>query len=175
MARTGIVRDPVFLEHKGTPGHPESPRRLESIYAMIDAGQVGFELDVLPVRRATRDEILRVHTPSHYQQIADTEGKSVYLDPDTSTAPRSFEAAVTACGGLMNALDAVFEGRVANAFALVRPPGHHAEADRAMGFCLFNNVAVAAEHALRREDVSRVLIYDPDVHHGNGTQHSFYD
>jgi len=129
----------------------------------------------IAARKAAKDEVAWVHDPRYIDIIASTEGKPyVRLDPDTSTSPESYEAALMAVGGLINATKAAFEGTVDRAFALVRPPGHHAERDRAMGFCLFNNVAIAAEYALKKLSAKRVAIIDWDLHHGNGTQHSFY-
>jgi acetoin utilization deacetylase AcuC-like enzyme len=118
-----------------------------------------------------------VHTPRHVDRIESVapENGYVYLDADTPMSPGSYRAALQAVGGTLAAIDAVMEGRIANAFCAIRPPGHHAEPTRAMGFCLFNNVAVAARYVQRRHHVDRVLILDWDVHHGNGTQAAFYD
>jgi len=171
---TGIVRDDRYLDHFMGPGHVEGPERLEAIHDMLDR-DFGTKLERLEPRPASPDEIAAVHAPEYVSFLSLTAGKPrVYLDPDTSTSSRSYETARLASGGAIAAADAVLDGRVRNAMALVRPPGHHAEAGRAMGFCLFNNVAVAAEHLLRRRGLSRVLIADWDVHHGNGTQHAFY-
>ena len=123
-------------------------------------------------RTATREEIELVHPPEHFEVIAETEGQELSLDPDTYTSPLSFQTALLAAGSCIDLVDAVLDGRAANGIALVRPPGHHAETNRAMGFCLFNNIAVAAAHA-RRRGLGRVLIVDWDVHHGNGTQEIF--
>jgi acetoin utilization deacetylase AcuC-like enzyme len=116
-----------------------------------------------------------VHSSSYIQAIKETSGKErIQLDPDTATSARSYEVALLAAGGLLKAIDLVMEGKINNGFALVRPPGHHAEASRAMGFCLFNNVAVGAEYLVKKFGMKRILILDWDLHHGNGTQHSFY-
>jgi acetoin utilization deacetylase AcuC-like enzyme len=123
-------------------------------------------------RDASREELLRVHAPAHVDRIAATAGRTVRFDADTQAGPRSAAAALRAAGAAVEAVEQVLDGRLDRALCLVRPPGHHAEADRAMGFCLFNNVAVAAAHALSR-GLSRVAVVDFDVHHGNGTQHSF--
>jgi len=128
--------------------------------------------EVAAPRAATRDELARVHDSEHLQRIAATSGRAVALDPDTFTSPESYEIALAAAGAAVDAVDRVFSGSHSSAFALVRPPGHHAERSRAMGFCLFNNVAIAAAHA-RTLGASRVAIVDYDVHHGNGTQHIF--
>jgi len=125
-------------------------------------------------RDATRDELRRVHTESHVARVAATAGRTVRFDPDTQAGPRSHAAALRAAGAVVDAVERVLAGEADRAFCAVRPPGHHAEADRAMGFCLFNNVAVGAAHALDR-GLRRVMVVDWDVHHGNGTQHIFYD
>jgi len=173
--RTGIVKDDRYMEHDMGPFHPESPKRLEVIYRMLEEETALDFLEVDP-RPAEEEEVERVHTASHFASIRATAGKErVHLDPDTSTCARSFEVALLAAGGLLEAADAVMEGKVENAFALIRPPGHHAEASQAMGFCIFNNAAVAAAHLLERHGLQRVLIVDWDLHHGNGTQHVFED
>jgi acetoin utilization deacetylase AcuC-like enzyme len=156
--------------------HPESPRRLEVIYSMIDKVGPNLNLEEIPVRRASVEEISANHSSRYVEGIAATAGRShTFLDPDTSTCADSWDAASMAVGGLLNLVDAAVEGTVRNGFGLVRPPGHHAEWDRAMGFCLFNNVALAARHAIDHHGMSRVAIVDWDLHHGNGTQRSFYE
>jgi len=173
--KTGIVRDDRYLDHFMGPGHVECPERLEAIHEMLDR-DLGVPVERIEPRLATAGEIAFVHAPEYVDFLAHTAGKAyVSLDPDTSTSSRSYETALLAAGGAMAAADAVMSGRVDNAMALVRPPGHHAERTYAKGFCLFNNVAIAAEHLLRRHGLKRVLIADWDVHHGNGTQHAFYD
>ncbi|MCJ7680356.1 MAG: histone deacetylase, partial [Candidatus Aminicenantes bacterium] len=133
-----------------------------------------FPLDHITPRPAAKEEILFVHTDNHFTTIQQTAGREyVMLDPDTSTCAKSFDTALLAAGGAIEAADAVMSGDIKNAFALIRPPGHHAEAGRAMGFCLFNNIAIAAEHLLRVCGCQKILIVDWDLHHGNGTQHSF--
>ncbi len=125
---------------------------------------------------ATHKEIETIHSPSYVEFIASTAGQScVYLDPDTATSPETYEIAKLAVGGVCNAIDEVMEGKVDNAFAFVRPPGHHAEKDAAKGFCVFNNIAIGAMHAISKYNLKRILIVDWDLHHGNGTQHSFYN
>jgi len=172
---TGIVRDKRFLEHTLGSGHVESPLRLEAVYGILEKDRPA-DLENIPARPATPDELGLIHTPDYIALIEGTSGRGpVRLDPDTSASARTWEAARLAAGGVLEAADAVLRGDVRNAFALVRPPGHHAEAGRAMGFCIFNNVALAAEHLIRRRGLGRVLIADWDLHHGNGTQHSFYD
>ena len=176
MKPAGIVRHPVYLLHDMGGYHPESPQRLEVIYSTIDEVGPNLNLEEMPVRRASVEEISANHSSRYVEGIAATAGKShTFLDPDTSACADSWDAASMAVGGLLNLVDAVVAGTVRNGFGLVRPPGHHAEWDRAMGFCLFNNVALAARHAIQHHDMSRVAIVDWDLHHGNGTQHSFYD
>ncbi len=171
---TWILRDPLFLAHHPGAGHPERPARLEAVFEDLDARPVAGTRSVAP-RKATRREIERVHTPAHVDRVAATAGRAhVQLDPDTATCPQSYEVALHAAGAVVQATEAVVQGEASGAFALVRPPGHHAEADRAMGFCLFNSVAVAAAHAVAELGCRRVAVLDPDVHHGNGTQHSFW-
>ncbi len=132
-------------------------------------------VDVKP-RPATREEVETTHAPAYIDRIASTSGKvHARLDLDTSTSAKSYEAALLAAGGFCELIEAVWKGRLDNGFALVRPPGHHAERDRAMGFCLFNNVAIGAHYAINRFSLEKILIVDWDVHHGNGTQHEFYD
>ena len=143
---------------------------------MLESFPLKDHLIALPARDSTREELAWVHTDSHVSRIEQTRGRAfTALDADTSATEHSFDASVRAAGGVISAVEAVIAGKTAGAFALVRPPGHHAEDGRAMGFCLFNNVAVASEFALRRCGLDRVLIVDWDVHHGNGTMHSFYD
>ena len=133
-------------------------------------------LEVLPPRDATHEELSWVHDEAYILRVARTRGvPRTVFDPDTSANPRTYESAVRAAGSVVSCIEAAVRGSGGPAFALVRPPGHHAEQDRAMGFCIFNNVAVGAEYALRRLGLERVLVVDWDVHHGNGTMHSFYD
>ncbi len=174
--KTGIVKDQRYLQHSAGSYHPESPERLAAVYAMLEDPAMADKFVQIAPREATHKEIETVHTLSYVEYIASTAGKdSVYLDPDTATSPESYEIARLAVGGLLNAIDSVMEKKVDNAFALVRPPGHHAEYDRAAGFCIFNNVAVGAMHAINKYGLKKILIVDWDLHHGNGTQHSFED
>lgn len=177
MARTGIVKDQRYLNHNMGPGHPESPERLRVLYQMLEEEELrGQLLENIAPRPATREELELNHEPSYIDLIASTAGKPYFrLDMDTSTSAGSYEAALLAAGGLLELIQEVMSGRLNNGFALVRPPGHHAERNKAMGFCLFNNVAIGAKYAIRQFPLERVLIVDWDVHHGNGTQHSFYE
>jgi acetoin utilization deacetylase AcuC-like enzyme len=171
----GIVRDEIFLEHITDEYHPENPDRLKYIYAMLN----GIDKEGITYsspRAATHDEIALIHDPSYILSIAATEGKmQKRLDPDTVTSPRSYEAACLAAGGVLQLADMIVASQVKNGFALVRPPGHHAEKNRAMGFCLFNNIAIGARYLEKKHGLNRIMIVDFDLHHGNGTQHSFYE
>lgn len=172
--KTAIVMDWRYTDHNMGAFHMESPARIEAIYKMIEE-QISFPFLKTEPRAASQEEILWVHTPSYFDAVKETKGRErVVLDPDMLTSPKSFETALLAAGGLLKAADLIMDGKAQNGFALVRPPGHHAEANRAMGFCLFNNVAVAAEYMRNKFSLKRVLIVDWDLHHGNGTQHSFY-
>jgi acetoin utilization deacetylase AcuC-like enzyme len=176
MNRTGIVKDDRYLEHVMDPGHPESPERLIAIYKMLEETRMKDRFESVNPRAATREELETIHSPAYIDLVASTAGKRYYrLDMDTSTCAKSYEAALWAAGGLLELIKAVMEGKLKNGFALVRPPGHHAERDRAMGFCLFNNVAIGAKYAIQHFSLQKVMIVDWDVHHGNGTQNSFYE
>jgi len=171
--KTGFVYDDIYLKHDNA-AHPENARRLEAIMAYL--GKKGTLKQLIPIKPcpATIEELLWVHGEQQIASVrqAAQEGDA-WLDPDTYVSPGSYDVALYAAGGTIKATEAVIDEEVNNAFALVRPPGHHATRRRAMGFCLFNNVAVAARYALAR--CERVLIIDFDVHHGNGTQEAFYD
>jgi acetoin utilization deacetylase AcuC-like enzyme len=176
MNTVAIVRDPIYLKHSNGPMHPEGPERLLVIDSMLSEFPLKEQLTDIPPRDATFEELAWIHDENYIRRIEQTrESRFTVLDPDTSATSDSYAASLRAAGGTVEAAAAVLRGRFPAAFAFVRPPGHHAEAGRAMGFCLFNNVAVAAAYALRRHDLKRVLIVDWDVHHGNGTMHSFYD
>ena len=176
MKKTGIVRDDRYLAHVMDLGHPESPERLKVIYRMLEEEEMKGLYELVKPRAATRGELEMNHRPAYIDLIASTAGKPhTRLDMDTSTCDQSYEAALFAAGGLLELIKAVMEGRLPNGIALVRPPGHHAERNQAMGFCLFNNVAIGAYYALQTYSLQRILIVDWDVHHGNGTQNSFYE
>jgi acetoin utilization deacetylase AcuC-like enzyme len=172
---TGIVQDPIFMEHLRGIAHVESPQRLEVLYGMLE-GEFTGRLTTLPLRPATPEEIAYVHRPDYIRQLASTAGKRlVSLDFDTKISARSFEAAILAVGGLFALVDALIDESIQNGFALIRPPGHHAEPHRGMGFCLLNSIALAAEYARLKYGLERILIVDWDLHHGNGTQRAFWD
>jgi len=171
MKKVGFVYDDVFLLHKMPDGHPESSARLTAIIAALRQSELWDKLLHLKSLKAAPDDIGLVHTPSYIDRIMKFTG---YYDPDTYVSSRSVEAALFAAGAVISAVDECKAGRIERAFCAVRPPGHHAEADRAMGFCIFNNVAVGARHA-QKVGYGKVFIIDFDVHHGNGTQHIFED
>ena len=176
MAKVGIVLDKLYVDHDNGPGHPETYERILAIVDMLNFTKLMDEVVRIEPRDATKEEIMLVHTAEHFDKIASTKGKPrVFLDADTSTCPVTFDAALRASGGLLSAIDSVLDGQVDRAFPLVRPPGHHAEADRPMGFCYFNNVAVGAAYLTQIKGLNRVMVIDWDVHHGNGTQHIFED
>ena len=158
-------------------GHPESPQRLRSVLAALESSGLAARLVAREARAAHREELERVHAPGHVDFVFETapERGYAYLDPDTSMNPRSLSAALHAAGAVVGATDAVMAGEVKNAFCAVRPPGHHATRGRPMGFCMFNNVAVGAAHALAAHGLGRVAILDFDVHHGNGTEDAFHE
>ncbi len=169
MKRVGYFYDDIYLEHRNPPGHPESADRLMAINDGLKDASLWQKLVHLKPRPARPAEILSVHSKTYYESLASFTG---YFDADTYVSPHSLGAAHAAAGAVLDAVGKCREGVIDRAFCAVRPPGHHAEADRAMGFCLFNNVAVAAREA-RKLGYAKVFIADFDVHHGNGTQHIF--
>ncbi len=176
MKPTGIVRDMCYLLHEMGCYHPESPQRLEILYTLLDEAGPFLNIQQIPAREATPEEIGTCHDLRYVQRIVATAGtEETCLDPDTTACAHSWNAAAKAIGGLYNLIDAIMDGSVRNGFALVRPPGHHAERRRAMGFCFFNNIALAARHAMNRHGLERIAIVDWDLHHGNGTQNAFYE
>lgn len=172
----GIVLDERFLQHEMPRGHPERPERLRALLDALRNWEKRSLLLSIEPRLAETERISRVHSEDHLRRIAATAERSYSsLDPDTHAGRRSYETALLAAGGAMALVEALFSGRIGSGILLARPPGHHAESDRAMGFCLFNTVAVAAQFALDEGLARRVAVVDFDVHHGNGTQQIFYD
>jgi acetoin utilization deacetylase AcuC-like enzyme len=169
MKKVGFLYDDIFLSHTMPPGHPESPKRLEQILDTLRHSDIWDSLIQVPPCRAHEDDILAVHTKSYFEHVKNFSG---FYDADTYISEHSFEAAMWAAGAVTTAIDHCKQGNIDRAFCAVRPPGHHAEADRAKGFCIFNNIAVGTRHA-QKIGYQKVFIIDFDVHHGNGTQHSF--
>ncbi|HEY4362679.1 MAG TPA: histone deacetylase [Bryobacteraceae bacterium] len=173
---TGLVADPIYKQHDTGPGHPECPERYDAVAHALDRAGITEHLSHIPIRVATEDEVAAVHS---HRYIATAKrdiasGASALSTGDTAVSPHSLDIALRAVGGVLNAVDAVISGRAGNAFCAVRPPGHHARPEQGMGFCIFNNVAIAARYAQRKHGLAKVLIADWDVHHGNGTQDTFY-
>jgi acetoin utilization deacetylase AcuC-like enzyme len=172
---TGVVFSEEFKRHDTGDGHPESAARMDAVSRALRSEAIASRLELLTPRPAEREEILLVHWEHLYDEIVQTSERNLtYLDSDTVASRHSSEVAHLAAGASLTAIEAVMEGRVSNAFSLARPPGHHAKPDKAMGFCLFNNVAVGATFAQKRFQLERILVLDFDVHHGNGTQKAFY-
>jgi acetoin utilization deacetylase AcuC-like enzyme len=169
---TAILADSISKEHQPGEGHPERPERFDAVVRAVASS----DMLRLPGRAATEDELALCHTRPYIDLVRREilGGMRDLSTGDTAVSARSLEAALRATGGVLNAVDAVFSGKARNAFCCVRPPGHHATPNRGMGFCIFNSVAAAARYAQRKHGVERVLIADWDVHHGNGTQDTFY-
>ncbi len=176
-SKTGLVYDDIYLEHITTPGHPETTGRLVAITERLKASGLYSQLVKLSPKPVTYEWLTTVHSPEYIQRVREScEEGAGYLDSmDVPISTESYEAALMAAGGVLSAIDAVVEKKVKNAFCAVRPPGHHALKDRAMGFCIFNNVAVGAKYIQKKHNLSDILIVDWDVHHGNGTQAVFYN
>jgi acetoin utilization deacetylase AcuC-like enzyme len=174
---TALVADSIYRQHlAGRLDHPERPERYDAVASALQKSGLINDLARIPSRAATEDELLLCHTPEYLRTARrDIESGRPFLSTgDTDIGPNSWDVAAHAVGGALNAVDAVMTGAASNAFCAVRPPGHHANANRGMGFCLFNNVAIAARYAQRKHGIDRALIVDWDVHHGNGTQDIFY-
>ena len=172
--KTGIVKNDIFLKHRPGEDCPEIQERLAAIYAMLDDPDIKGAVVDIPAKPAEKEHILLFHSPAYFEKIAETKGKElIAFTADTHACEHSFDAALYAAGGVLDAISQVVQKKIDNAFALIRPPGHHAEKSRAMGYCLFNHVAVGAAFARKILKLDRVLIIDWDIHHGNGTQHAF--
>lgn len=176
MRKTAVFRDSLFLDHDPGFDHVESPERLKGIYKILE-GKNLRDCFVIPEFLPASHELIGLnHSQALIERVSETAGKIFdALDSDTKTSPDSYAAACLAVGALIKGVDLLMAGDIDNGFALVRPPGHHAERDQSMGFCLFNNVAIAAHYAIEILGLERVMIVDWDLHHGNGTQHSFYE
>ena len=175
---TYLIYDDIYLEHD-TGMHPESAERLRRTVGYLKKSNLWNKLTHIKPRAATTDEIAYIHSPAYIKSVESVakEGGG-YLDPDTVLSSRSYEAALYAAGGVLTAIDKVMEASIphsANAFCLVRPPGHHARPNHGMGFCLFNNVAIGARYLQKKHKLTRIAIIDWDLHHGNGTQEAFYN
>jgi acetoin utilization deacetylase AcuC-like enzyme len=173
---TALLADPMFREHLAGRQHPERPERLDAVVRGLRQAGLLERLSRVERRAATEEELLLCHTPEYLRTAKNDvlSGRPSLSTGDTDITPNSWDVAAQAVGGVLNAVDAVISGRARNAFCAVRPPGHHATAGRGMGFCLFNNAALAARYAQRRHGIERALIVDWDVHHGNGTEDIFY-
>jgi acetoin utilization deacetylase AcuC-like enzyme len=174
---TALLTHPDCALHEMGEGHPESPQRLRSVMAALQASGLASRLVAREAREARREELERVHSAEYVEAIfaAAPERGYAFLDPDTSMNAKSLSAALRAAGAVAQATDMVMAGEASSAFCAVRPPGHHATPSRPMGFCIFNNVAVGARHALEAHGLERVCVLDFDVHHGNGTEDAFHE
>lgn len=172
---TGLIYHDLFLAHDTAPNHPERPDRLGAIINELDVRHILNDLKRITPSPATPDQVALIHTTKYIQHIQEACANSLpYMDyPDTHICVESYDAALVAAGGLIEACDKVMANTITNAFCAVRPPGHHAESSHAMGFCLFNSIAIAAQHLITSHSLQRIAIVDFDVHHGNGTQHAF--
>jgi len=180
--RTALLADPISREHDTGLGHPEQPGRFDAVVEALERDGLTRQLLRIEPRAATEDELAACHGRAYIEKVRREirSGMGELSTGDTVVSPRSWDVALHAAGGILNAVDRVIagssqEGAAQNAFCVVRPPGHHARPDQGMGFCIFNNIAVAARYAQRRHGLAKVLIADWDVHHGNGTQDIFYD
>jgi len=172
--RIGIAYDEAFLRHDTGPWHPESPERLRAVMETVNGMNIEFEK--IDPREASKDELTLVHDPTYVEAILNLDPRgTVMLDPDTAFSPGTKTAALKAVGAVLDSVDKIIEGKIDRAFCPVRPPGHHAEPVRAMGFCIFNNIAVGAAYAIAKKGIEKAAVIDWDVHHGNGTQKAFYE
>jgi acetoin utilization deacetylase AcuC-like enzyme len=170
------LADPVYKEHDTGAGHPERPERYDAVIQGLDKAGLVKSMGRIQLRAATEDEIALCHTHNYIQRVKReiAAGARELSTGDTTVSSRSYDVALKATGGVLNAVDAVVTDKAGNAFCAVRPPGHHARPEQGMGFCIFNTVAIAARYAQRRHGIGKVMIADWDVHHGNGTQDIFY-
>jgi len=175
MKKTGLLYDERYLRHDTGPNHPESPQRLQAIYQGIKEEGLLPQLTLIQARRADLKWIERIHSKNYINRFetACRSGDSTFDYPDNQICAETFETALLAVGGILDAVRLIMTGKLDNVFCAVRPPGHHAEYDAALGFCYFNNVAIAARYLQEKWGIQRVGIVDFDVHHGNGTQHLF--
>lgn len=174
MNKTGYLSDPLYLRHETEP-HPENPGRLTAIQNQLESSKFYNNLIPIQPRKATPEQISLVHDSNYVARVEQSCANEVRnLDADTVISLNSYNAALLSAGAGITAIDQLIDGSIHNAFCAVRPPGHHAEHDKAMGFCLFNNVGIASRYAQESKGLNRIFIFDWDVHHGNGTQHSFY-
>jgi len=175
MKKVGFVYDDVYLKHDW-PDHPENKNRLVSILEHVEKSGINKNLVKVKPRRAKVEEVSMNHDPAYIQEIHDfCKSGGGYLDPDTYATPDTYDVALYAAGGVLEGIDRILKGELDRVFCAVRPPGHHAEYAKAMGFCIFNNVAIGAHYLRKVKGVNRVFIIDFDAHHGNGTQKSFYE
>jgi acetoin utilization deacetylase AcuC-like enzyme len=176
MKKLAVLYDEIFLEHKPPFTHPENPSRLEAIINKLKQELFLEKISLLKPKPASENEILLAHTKSHLDFVRSSINENrLMLDEDTYVVKESWNAALTAAGSLVDAVDLVMNNKFGNIFCLSRPPGHHAESNRPMGFCLFNNVAIGAKYAKQKYQLDRIAIIDWDVHHGNGSQEIFYN
>ncbi|MBF0528031.1 MAG: histone deacetylase [Deltaproteobacteria bacterium] len=177
MKKTGLLYDERYMLHKTGPDHPECPERLAAIYQGLQQGGLLNKLVRIPAHEADRQWIETVHSKNYIKRLQEAcqKGLTEFDLPDNQMSRETFEIALLAVGGILTAVDMVMTGELDNAFCAIRPPGHHAEADKALGFCYFNNVAIAARYIQAKYKIQRIGIVDFDVHHGNGTQHHFED
>lgn len=171
-----LLLDPIYKQHDPGAGHPEQPARYDAVTRAVEESGLMKSLLRVDVRAATEDEIALVHGRKYIETVKRdiAAGAHELSTGDTNVGPRSLDVALRSVGGVLNTVDAVMAGKAVNAFCAVRPPGHHARPEQGMGFCIFNNIAIAARYAQRKHCIAKVMIADWDVHHGNGTQDTFY-